>query len=134
MIETNKRTTVTQSMIAMTYSPFPYSSHCHNICTFLFQAYSHSARKHSPFLHTTKVLFCQIIGVIYINYSRSHLVSTFYIQGTHSNCIFKFPCFPCFFPVPIYVICDYYIHKTDLADLSSFPCVLARFSNSLCFP
>ena len=23
------------------------------------------------------------------------------------------------FPVPIYVICDYYIHKTDLADLSS---------------
>ena len=36
-------------------------------------------------------------------------------------------CFPCFvlvrrqiFPVPIYVICDYYIHKTDWADLSSF--------------
>ena len=34
---------------------------------------------------------------------------------------------PCFFPVqpqiylvPIYIICDYYIHKTDLADLSSF--------------
>ena len=23
------------------------------------------------------------------------------------------------FPVPIYVICDYYIHKTELADLSS---------------
>ena len=36
-------------------------------------------------------------------------------------------CFPCvfpiqlqIFPVPIYVICDYYIHKTDLADLSNF--------------
>ena len=36
-------------------------------------------------------------------------------------------CFPCFFlvqpqiiPVPIYMICNYYIHKTDLADLSSF--------------
>ena len=36
-------------------------------------------------------------------------------------------CFPCFFPVqwqifpvPIYVICDYYTHKTDLTDLSSF--------------
>ena len=36
-------------------------------------------------------------------------------------------CFPCFFPVrrqifpvPIYVICNYYIHKTDLADFSSF--------------
>ena len=35
-------------------------------------------------------------------------------------------CFPCLFPVqhqifpvPIYVICDYYMHKTDLADLSS---------------
>ena len=44
-------------------------------------------------------------------------------QGTHSNCIFKFPVFslfsPCptqIFPVPIYVICDYYRHKTDLAD------------------
>ena len=24
------------------------------------------------------------------------------------------------FPEPIYVICDYYIHKTDLADLSRF--------------
>ena len=46
-------------------------------------------------------------------------------QGTHSNCIFKFPVFslffPCLtadFPVPIYMICDYYIHKNDLADLS----------------
>ena len=36
-------------------------------------------------------------------------------------------CFPCvfpvqsqFFPVPISIICDYYIHKTDLAYLSSF--------------
>ena len=41
---------------------------------------------------------------------------------------FQIPCvFPFFppdrsqiFPVPIYVICDFYIHKTDLADLSSF--------------
>ena len=76
-------------------------------------------------------------------------------------------CFPCFFsirlqifPVPIYVICDYNIHKTDLADISSFknnwefvatnieisftfrirefttranqiPCILATFPNSL---
>ena len=31
-----------------------------------------------------------------------------------------FPCQPHIFPVPIYVICDYYIHQTDLADLSSF--------------
>ena len=79
-------------------------------------------------------------------------------------------CFPCFFPVqqqifpvPIYMICDYNIHQTDLANLSSFnffweifssnfeisftfrireyttwayqiPCVLAKFPNSLCFP
>ena len=45
-------------------------------------------------------------------------------QGTHSNCIFKFPVFfpvqPQIFPVPISIICNYYIHKTDLADLSSF--------------
>ena len=36
-------------------------------------------------------------------------------------------CFPCvfpvqsqIFPVPIYIICDYYIDETDLADLSNF--------------
>ena len=35
-------------------------------------------------------------------------------------------CFPCvfpvrpqIFPVPIYMICEYYIHRTDLADLYS---------------
>ena len=37
---------------------------------------------------------------------------------------FQIPCvFPVqlhIFPVPIYVICDYYIDKTDLADLSCF--------------
>ena len=40
------------------------------------------------------------------------------VQVTHSNCILKFLCFPCLFPVllqifpvPIYMICDYYIHK-----------------------
>ena len=94
---------------------------------------------------------------------------------------FQIPCvFPVqsqIFPVPIYIICDYYIDETDLADLSSswkkmdffasiiavsftfrirefttcanqipcvfpvlrqhslsFPCVLAKFPNSLCFP
>ena len=46
-------------------------------------------------------------------------------QGTHSNCIFKFHVFPVHslsdtkFSVPIHVICDYYIHKTNLAELSS---------------
>ena len=38
------------------------------------------------------------------------------------------------FPVPIYVMCNYYIHETDLADLFSFkkrPCVLAKFPNFL---
>ena len=45
-------------------------------------------------------------------------------------------CFPRFFfsvslqisPVPIYVICDYYIHKTDLADFSSFKKKKWKFS------
>ena len=36
---------------------------------------------------------------------------------------FQIPCvFPVqsqIFPVPIFIICDYYIHRTDLADLSS---------------
>ena len=48
-------------------------------------------------------------------------------QGTHSNFIFEFLVFPCVFPVclqifpmPIYIICEYNIHRTDLADLSSF--------------
>ena len=31
-----------------------------------------------------------------------------------------FPVKPQIFPVPISVTCDYYIHKTDLPDLSSF--------------
>ena len=42
-------------------------------------------------------------------------------QGLLSNCIFKFPVFPC--PnanFPCAIICDYYIHKTDWADLSHF--------------
>ena len=38
--------------------------------------------------------------------------------------VFEIPCvFPVqlqIFPVPIYIICDYYIHKTELVDLSSF--------------
>ena len=49
-----------------------------------------------------------------------------YVQGTHSIAFSNSLCFPCFvtvqrqiLPVPIYVICDYYIHKTDWADLSS---------------
>ena len=49
-------------------------------------------------------------------------------QQLHSEYPLKLHCqIPCvfpvrrqFFPVPIYVICDYYIHKTDLADLASF--------------
>ena len=88
-----------------------------------------------------------------------------YLQGTHWNCIFKFCVFPVrpqIFPVPIYMICDYYIHKTNLADLSSFrkkwqfsrqlknifylsnqgnynlskpnSCFWGKFPNSLCFP
>ena len=53
--------------------------------------------------------------------------------------IFKFPAFsqffpvqPQIFPVPIYIICDYYIHKADLADLSSF--ALLKFCSSCKFP
>ena len=60
-----------------------------------------------------------------------YFLANYLRQGTHSNCIFKFPvfslCFPCvfpvqwqIFPVPIYIICDYYIVETDLADLSNF--------------
>ena len=53
-------------------------------------------------------------------------------QVVFSNCL----CFPCFFPVrrqifpvPIYVICDYYIHKTDLADLSSLITKIEKSKN-----
>ena len=45
-------------------------------------------------------------------------------------------CFPCFFPVrpqifpvPIYLICDYYIHKTDLAKFSTLKNKLEVFRN-----
>ena len=56
-----------------------------------------------------------LINVTPYNYVILYRVPT---QISFSNSL----CFPCFFPVrlPIYVICDYYINKTDLADLSSF--------------
>ena len=49
-------------------------------------------------------------------------------RGYPLKLYFLIPCvFPVFFPVrlqifcvPIYIICEYYIHRTDLADLSSF--------------
>ena len=54
------------------------------------------------------------------NFSAYQNISCVY-QGTYSNCMFSvFPVQPQIFPVPIYVTCDYYINKTDLADLSSF--------------
>ena len=44
---------------------------------------------------------------------------------------FQIPCVfsvrPQIFPVAIYVIYDYYIHKTDLADLSSFKQLFGNF-------
>ena len=42
--------------------------------------------------------------------------------GTNSNCILKFPVFPLLdpkFSLSVDIICDYYIQKTDLADLFS---------------
>ena len=47
-----------------------------------------------------------------------------HLTGYPLELYFQIPCvFPVrthIFPGPIYIICDYYIHKTDLADLSSF--------------
>ena len=40
----------------------------------------------------------------------------FKLHFQNSLCI---PCPTANFPVPIYMICDYYIHNTDLVDLSS---------------
>ena len=60
------------------------------------------------------------------------LIEMLYDQGTHSNFIFKFPVFSLSdrkFSLPIYVICDYYIHKTDLADVSTFKNKLEIFRN-----
>ena len=37
----------------------------------------------------------------------------------HFQILCVFPVRPQILPVPIYVICDYYIHKTDSADLSN---------------
>ena len=55
-------------------------------------------------------------------------------QGTPSNCILKFLVFPVrrqIFPVSIYVICDYYIYKTNLADLSSFEILREIFAANI---
>ena len=110
-------------------------------------------------------MFCLVISW---REACNYVCATFRVptQIVFSNSL----CFPCvfpvqppIFPVPIYIICDYYTHKTELADLSSFwkkmeifvaniaisftlrisefttwantiPCVLAKFPNSLCFP
>ena len=46
------------------------------------------------------------------------------IPGYPLKLYFQIPCVfpvrPHIFPVPIYIICECYIHRTDLADLSSF--------------
>ena len=62
------------------------------------------------------------------------IASTDTDQGTHSNSM----CFPSFFlvlsqisPVPIYFICDLYLRKTDLADLSSFKQNLEIFAANI---
>ena len=67
---------------------------------------------HRPYLH-----LMDIGGIAYSIHDR---VPT---QIVFSNSL----CFPCvfpvqskIFPVPIYIICDYYIDETDLADLSNF--------------
>ena len=56
-------------------------------------------------------------------------------SGYPFKLLFQIPCiFPVqrqIFPVTNYVICDYYIHKTDLADLSSFKSVFFRFSKQI---
>ena len=59
---------------------------------------------------------CQILEI-----AMSHvLVDT----GYPLKLYFQIPCVflvrPQIFPVRIYLICDYYIHRTDLTDLSSF--------------
>ena len=56
-----------------------------------------------------------------LRYPFSSLVAA---SGYPLKLYFQIPCvFPVrlqIFPVPIYIICEYYIHRTDLADLSSF--------------
>ena len=51
-------------------------------------------------------------------------VRTKELSGYPLKLYFQIPCvFPVqsqIFPVPIYIICDYYIDETDLADLSNF--------------
>ena len=58
---------------------------------------------------------------------RDFLGGCFYVcrfSGYPLKLYFQIPCVfpvrPQVFPVPIYIICAYYIYKTDLADLSSF--------------
>ena len=60
---------------------------------------------------------------ISITHRNNNMVVRVPTQIVFSNSL----CFPCvfpvqllIFPVTIYLICDYYIHKTDLVDLSSF--------------
>ena len=52
------------------------------------------------------------------------MICNSFISGDPLKLYFQIPCVfparPQIFPVSIYIICEYYIHRTDLADLSSF--------------
>ena len=70
------------------------------------------------------VLFHELAGLL----SHRMVLNQGFVIAAYSGyplkLYFQIPCvFPVqlqIFPVPIYIMCDYYIHKTDLADLSSF--------------
>ena len=53
----------------------------------------------------------------------------YFTQGTHSNSLFSLSDRK--FSVPDYVMCDHYIHKTDLADLSRFQTKLLIFAANI---
>ena len=89
-----------------------------------------------------------ISSVYYYIHYLNHIRCSEYNSGYPLKLYFQIPCVfpvrPQIFPVSIYIICEYYIQRTNLADLSSFwkkndldkiPCVFPVLrQNSLCFP
>ena len=75
----------------------------------------------------TYILWCQVYLLCHWTIMDPALIDRVPTQSSFSNSL----CFPCFFPVWLQifaVICDYYIHLTDLADISSFKKDLGIFA------
>ena len=73
--------------------------------------------------HITLFVQRVMIWLLNLNYTfnrKGYASNTGYQLKLHFQILCVFPVQLQIFPVPIYIICDHYIYKTDMADLSCF--------------